>query len=231
MGTHGNISLTPALARSCNYYFFEAGRRVGATRLGQYFNQFGLGVKTGIEIGDSKGIFVDVAEGSGDTLQISIGQKNAFTPLQLAVYTSTLANGGTRYKATLINSIMSYDMKETYSSSKVEVMNEIEISDYALESVKKGMLSVTVDGTGSSVFSSYPIKVGGKTGTSQNEGIDHSIFVAFAPFENPEIAISVVLEHGNSGYAAGTVVKAAMDAYFFSDEASLDNSLSYTVLE
>lgn len=231
MGTHGRINLKTALAKSCNYYFFEVGRRVGATELGTYFNQFGLGVKTGVEISDSKGIFVEVDEGSGDTLQISIGQKNAFTPLQLAVYTSTLANGGTRYRATLIDSIVSYDMKETYITREAETLNTVEISDYALDSVKEGMLSVTVDGTGSSVFGNYPIKVGGKTGTSQNEGIDHSIFVAFAPFENPEIAIAVVLEHGNSGFAAGSIVKAAMDSYFFSDEVSVDNSLSYTVLE
>ncbi len=231
MGTHGNISLTRALARSCNYYFFEVGRRVGATKLGDYYNQFGLGVKTGIEIGDSKGIFVDVDEGSGDTLQIAIGQKNAFTPLQLAVYTSTLANGGERYRATLIKDYVSYDLKNTYITGQTELLNTVEISDYALSSVKEGMLSVTEDGTGSRVFQNYPIKVGGKTGTAQNEGADHSVFIAFAPFENPEIAISVVLEHGESGFAAGTVVKAAMDAYFFSDEASVDNYVSYTPLE
>lgn len=229
MGTHGNISLTRALARSCNYYFFEVGRRVGATKLCDYYNKFGLGVKTGVEVGDSKGIFANVEEGSGDTLQIAIGQKNAFTPLQLAVYTSTLANGGTRYKATLIKDIVSYDLKNTYITGQTEVLETVELSEYALDSVKKGMLSVTEDGTGSLVFSTYPIKVGGKTGTAQNEGVDHSVFVAFAPFENPEIAIAVVLEHGKSG--AQTVAKAALDAYFFSDEASVDNFVSYTPLE
>ena len=229
MGTHGNISLTRALARSCNYYFFEVGRRVGATKLCDYYNKFGLGVKTGVEVGDSKGIFANVDEGSGDTLQIAIGQKNAFTPLQLAVYTSTLANGGTRYKATLIKDIVSYDLKNTYITGQTEVLETIELSEYALDSVKEGMLSVTEDGTGSLVFSTYPIKVGGKTGTAQNEGVDHSVFVAFAPLENPEIAIAVVLEHGKSG--AQTVAKAALDAYFFSDEASVDNFVSYTPLE
>lgn len=231
MGTHGHISLTTALARSCNYYFFEVGRRVGATKLGSYFNQFGLGVKTGVEIGDSKGIYVSVDEGSGDTLQISIGQKNAFTPLQLAVYTSTLANGGTRYKATLIQKIVSYDLNHDIKKTESEVLNKVEISDYAISSVKRGMLSVTEDGTGSTVFGSYKIKVGGKTGTSQNAGIDHSIFIAFAPFDNPEIAVAVVLEHGNSGFAAGSVVKAALDAHFFSEEVSVDTNTAYTLLE
>ena len=230
MGTHGLISLNRALAKSCNYYFFEVGTRVGATRLTDYFTKFGLGVKTGVEISDSAGLLAEVAEGSGDTLQISIGQKNAFTPLQLAVYTSTLANGGNRYKASIIDKVVSYDLKQTYSNSTGEVLNTVTINPDTLSSVKEGMLSVTVDGTGSSVFGNYPIKVGGKTGTSQNEGIDHSIFVAFAPFENPEIAIAVVLEHGNSGFAAGSVVKAALDAYFFSQETTVDTSPYYSAL-
>lgn len=230
MKVHGSIGLNTAIAKSCNYYFFETGRRVGATKLSEYYRNFGLGVKTGVEISDSAGILAEVNEGSGDTLQIAIGQKNAFTPLQLAVYTSTLANGGTRYRAKLINSIVSYDLKETYTASSGEVMNTVAISPEALAAVKKGMLSVTVDGTGASVFHDYSIKVGGKTGTSQNAGIDHSIFIAFAPFENPEIAIAVVLEHGNSGYAAGSVVRAALDAYFFSGEKSVDDSPVYTPL-
>lgn len=230
MHTHGYISLNTALAKSCNYFFFETGRRVGASRLTDYYTQFGLGVKTGVEISDSSGLLADVAEGSGDTLQIAIGQKNAFTPLQMAVYTSTLANGGNRYKASLIDRIVSYDLKETYSDNKGEVLNTVTINPSTLASVKEGMLSVTEDGTGRAVFSTYSIKVGGKTGTAQNEGIDHSLFVAFAPFENPEIAIAVVLEHGNSGFAAGSIVKAALDAYFFSQETTVDSSPSYIVL-
>lgn len=230
MKVHGTIGLNTAIAKSCNYYFFETGRRVGATRLSDYYRSFGLGVNTGVEISDSAGLLADVKEGSGDTLQIAIGQKNAFTPLQLAVYTSTLANGGTRYRANVINRVVSYDLKNVYSTSGGEVMNTISISPEALEAVKKGMLSVTEDGTGSSVFGDYPIKVGGKTGTSQNTGVDHSIFIAFAPFDNPEIAIAVVLEHGNSGFAAGSVVRAAMDSYFFSGEKTVDDSPLYTPL-
>lgn len=230
MSTHGSITLNTALAKSCNYFFFEVGRRVGATKLTDYFRQFGLGVKTGVEISDSSGLLAEVAQGSGDTLQISIGQKNAFTPLQLAVYTSTLANGGSRYKASLIDRVVSYDLKETYEQNKNEVLNTVKIGASTLADVKTGMLSVTEDGTGSRVLGDYPIKVGGKTGTSQNEGIDHSVFIAFAPFENPEIAVVVVLEHGNSGFAAGSVVRAALDAYFFSGEATVDKSPSYKPL-
>ena len=98
--------------------------------------------------------------------------------------------------------------------------------------VKKGMLSVTVDGTGSTVFGDYPIMVGGKTGTSQtNSGADHSVFVAFAPFDKPEIAISVVLEHGNSGYSAGTIVRDMLDAYFFTGDDLKGEELPFVVLD
>ncbi len=232
MGTHGSITLNTALARSCNYFFFEVGRRVGATLMTDYFRQFGLGVPTGVEVGDSAGLLADVAEGSGDTLQISIGQKNAFTPLQLAGYTATLANGGTRYKTTLISRVMSYDLKETYRQGGKDVLGTLPISDTAWTAVKAGMLSVTEDGTGRTVFGNYPIKVGGKTGTAQTDsGADHSVFIAFAPFENPEIAVSVILEHGSNGFAAGTIVKEILDAYFFAGEVSVDSTPSYVVVE
>ena len=160
-----------------------------------------------------------------------IGQLNAFTPLQLSNYVATFANGGTHYRATLISKILSYDMKTVYDECKPEVVNKVKISDNTLNSIKTGMLSVTVDGTGQAALGDYPLKIGGKTGTSQTtSGADHSTYRVFAPFEKPEIAISVVLEHGNSGYAAGTVVRKILDAYFFSDSDPTGESLPYTVL-
>lgn len=233
MHYHGNMNLKNALSKSCNYFFFELGRRVGALTLTEYFKKFGLGLPTGVEVGDSAGILVQPESNGfgGDTLQISIGQMNAFTPLQLANYTATLANGGTRYKATLIDKVVSYDMSETYSENQASVIETITISDAALAAVKEGMLSVTEDGTGRAVLGNYPIKVGGKTGTSQVQGkADHSVFVAFAPFDKPEIAISVVLEHGNSGYSAGSVVKDILDSYFFAESGSQGEQPPFVVL-
>ncbi len=233
MGYHGSIALNTALAKSCNYFFFELGRRIGATTVTNYFQQFGLGTKTGVEVDDSAGILV-VPESDGvggDTLQISIGQKNAFTPLQLANYAATLSNGGTHHKATLIDRVVSYDLTKTYLDKEPEVLNTVNISESTLKAVKEGMLSVTVDGTGRTVFSDYPIKIGGKTGTSQVEGKpDHSTYIVFAPYENPEIAISVILEYGSSGYSAGTIVKEMLDAYFFSNRGSSAQITPYTVL-
>lgn len=234
MHYHKTMNLKSALSKSCNYFFFELGRRLGALTLTDYFKQFGLGVKTGVEVDDAAGIILEPKSNGfgGDTLQISIGQLNAFTPLQLANYTATLANGGTHYKASLINQVVSYDMSETYKKMESEIVNTVKMSDQNLEAVKEGMLSVTVDGTGRAALGDYPIKVGGKTGTSQVEGkVDHSIFVAFAPFDNPEIAISVVLEHGNSGYSAGSIVRDILDAYFFSGEDLSGEELPFVVLD
>ncbi|MBQ6847696.1 MAG: penicillin-binding protein [Clostridia bacterium] len=234
MGFHRSIGLTTALSKSCNYFFFELGRRVGALTLTSYYKQFGLGVKTGVEVNDAAGILLEPKSNGtgGDTLQISIGQLNAFTPLQVANYTATLANGGTHYKASLINKVVSYDMSETYEEFGSQVKNTVKISDQSLAAVKKGMLSVTEDGTGRAALGDYPIKIGGKTGTSQVTGkADHSIFVAFAPFDNPEIAIAVVLEHGASGFSAGTVVRNILDAYFFTDSGSLGEDKPFVVLD
>ena len=207
MHYHGGMILKNALSKSCNYFFFELGRRVGAISLTDYFKQFGLGVKTGVQVDDAAGLLMEPKSDNlgGDTLQISIGQLNAFTPLQLANYTATLANGGTHYKASIINQIVSYDMSETYQKFNNEVVNRVSIESRHLAAVKEGMLSVTVDGTGRAALGDYPIKLGGKTGTSQvTNKADHSVFIAFAPFDKPEIAISVVLEHGDSGFSAGT---------------------------
>ncbi|MBQ1961587.1 MAG: hypothetical protein II357_00680 [Clostridia bacterium] len=234
MGYHGSIPLKTALAKSCNYFFFELGRRVGAITLTDYFKQFGLGVKTGVEVDDSAGLLMEPTSNGlgGDTLQISIGQMNAFTPLQLASYAATLSNGGTRYRTTLIDSIVSYDLSTVYKDQEPEVLNKLDINPTSLAAIKEGMLSVTVDGTGRTVFADYPIKIGGKTGTSQiNTGADHSTYIVFASYENPQIAISVILEHGSSGYSAGTIIKEMLDAYFFADGNKQSDTPPFAVLQ
>ena len=185
-----------------------------------------------LEVDDSKGILMDPkSDGGGDALQYAIGQLNAFTPLQLANYAATLANGGTHYRAALVDKIVSYDIATVYDEVEPEVLNVINISDKTLSAVKAGMLSVTEDGTGRATFGNYPIKVGGKTGTSEVVGkADHSLFVAFAPFENPQIAISVVIEHAGTSIS-GSVAKAMMDAYFFSSDNGSAAEKPFVVLD
>ena len=233
MHYHGHMGLTAALSRSCNYFFFDLGRRIGAITMTDYFKQFGLGVKTGVEVNDSAGILVEPTSNGfgGDTLQISIGQLNAFTPLQLANYVATFANGGTHYKATLIDKIVSYDMTETYDDCEPQILNNVNLKDSTISSIKTGMLSVTVDGTGQAALGDYPIKIGGKTGTAQVEGkADHSTFIVFAPYDNPEIAISVVLEHGASSYASGNLVRQILDSYFVTTENTVTDIPPFTLI-
>ncbi len=234
MHYHKHMDLTAALSKSCNYFFFELGRRIGAITMTDYFKQFGLGVKTGVEVNDSAGILVEPTSNGfgGDTLQIAIGQMNAFTPLQMANYVATFANGGTHYKATLIDKIVSYDMTTVYDDCQPQISNTIELKDSTISAIKTGMLSVTVDGTGQAALGDYPIKIGGKTGTAQVEGkADHSTFILFAPYDNPEIAISVVLEHGASSYASGNLVRQILDSYFVSsDENTVTDIPPFTVI-
>lgn len=227
LGYHSNINVTRALAKSCNYFFYETGYRLGITRMNEYCQQLGLGVLTGVEVPESKGILagpeerkrntVDPVWRDGDTIQAAIGQSDtALTPLQLAVYTATIANGGTRYQARLIHEVRSYDLERSVVPATPNVLNTVDFSQSVIDTVKSGMLSVTEDGTGSGTFRNYPIKVGGKTGTAQvPTGEDNSVFIAFAPFDDPEIAVSVVIEHGGHGSASGSLVKAIFDAYFF----------------
>ena len=233
MFRHGHLDLKMALAYSCNYFFFEMGRRVGATTLTNYFKSYGLGVKTGVEVDDSDGI-LDEPETDGlggNTLQISIGQLNAFTPLQLSNYIGTFSNGGTRYKVTLVDKIVSYDLSTVYKKNTAQVADKVQISSSTIAAIKEGMLAVTEDGTGSAVFKNYKIKIGGKTGTSQcDNGADHSVFVAFAPYDNPQIAVSVILEHGSSGASAMNIAKDIFDEYFFSNANDTAETVPYTVL-
>jgi len=221
MRVHGSMDLNWALAKSCNIYFYDIGRRLGISKINSYAKAFGLGGLTGVEVSESAGMLAGPETRDqwfeGLTVQAAIGQSdNAFTPLQLATYTATIANSGTRYKTTLIDSIFSYEQDEIILQNKPVVMNEIKFNEGIYETVKKAMLSVTEDGTGAAVFDSYAIKLGGKSGTSQNpQGEDHTIFVAFAPFDNPEIAVAVILEHGRYSRYSGTLVKNVLDSYFF----------------
>ncbi len=223
MGYHKSVNMVNALSVSCNYYFYELGRRVGITDMNKYCLQYGLGGLTGVEVPESSGVLAgsDYSQSVGSiwspgmTLSAAIGQSdNMFTPLQLCMYTSVIANNGTRYKASLLKEIKNYSLTKTVKKYKPTILNKVEFSDSVFSVVKDGMLSVTTEGTGSTVFDNYEIKVGGKSGTAENPGGDHSVFIAFAPFDSPEIAVSVVIEHGLKSYISASVVKEIFNEYF-----------------
>lgn len=221
LGTHGSINLHSAMTVSCNYYFAETGRRLGATTLYMYAEKFGLGVKTGLEIDESVGVLAgrdSTTWYEGNTVQAAIGQSdNTFTPMQLATYVSTVANNGVRYKTHLVRKITNYERDETvlYNDPKEPtVVSKSGVSKSNFNLVKSSMRSVVTSGT-ATVVSSYPKAVAGKTGTAENAGSDHVIFVCFAPYDKPEVAVAVVLEHGAKGKYAMYTAMDMMDAYFY----------------
>lgn len=240
MHYHGNVNVSSALSLSCNYYFYDLGRRIGITTLNKYCKRAGLGVATGVETGESEGVLagpayaksINAVWNPGDTLQASIGQSyNLFTPLQLATYTATIANGGTRYKSTLLHRVKSYDLSRTIEDKTATVAAKTGFTKQAIDSVKKGMLAAAFEGTASSVFGDYPIQVGGKTGTAQTVGDDNGVFIAFAPYQDSEIAVAIVVEHGLYGYKAAPVVKDIFDAYFFSKNEQAKKESTNTLVK
>ena len=224
--THGDLTASDALKYSCNYYFYEVGRLTGIETLNLYAKQFGLGQKTGVELTNEKsGILAgresrEARGGSwygGDTIQAAIGQSdNLFTPLQLCSYIATLANGGTRYQPHLLKEVRDYTGSQVLSDGNSAVLDRLTISQETLDAVYAGMLGVTTeDGTASSIFANYPIKVAGKTGSAEvGNGSANGVFVAFAPYDDPQIAICVVGEHAGSGGNVAPVAKEAMNYWF-----------------
>ncbi len=222
MGVHHHAKLLSAIAKSCNVYFAELGRRLGAECLASWARKFGIGVKTGVELGESSGVLAGPEHSkkvgskwyeSGSS-QAAIGQSdNMFTPLQLAAYTATVANGGNRYKTHLVSKITDYSRMNIVKEFGAELVESTGVSKENLDAVKKGMREVVLSGTARD-FAHYPVEVAAKTGTAQNSGSDHTTFICFAPYEKPEIAIAVVIAHGVSGIASKNVARDIMNIYF-----------------
>ena len=230
LGYHGWLTVSSALAKSCNYFFFEVGYRVGIQTLNDYCRQFGLGVPTGVELTEFNGVLAGIEEreanggvwNPGDTIQAAIGQSdNAFTPLQLATYTATIANGGTRYKAHFLKGIFDYGVTKTLESDFTKVMGTVSISQSTFDTIRQGMLQVTENGTATATFGNYGIKVAGKTGTADSANKTNAMFVAFAPYDDPQIAVAIAVENGGHGSAIAPVAKDILDRYFFPSESSL----------
>lgn len=223
MGYHGSISLNTAVSKSCNYYFADAGRLLGIDTMYLYAERFGLGEKTGLEIAEGKGFLAGRDSTKwldGNTVQAAIGQSdNAFTPVQLATYTATIANGGTRLRTHIVKEIRNYQRTKVvyeYDRENPEIIDTAGVSRDNLKKVQQAMRKVVSDdgGTANPYFGKYPIKIAAKTGTAENSGSDHTVFICYAPYDDPEVAIAVVLEHGAYGKYSMNVAKSLLDAYF-----------------
>ena len=225
MANHEDVNMEKAIGYSCNYYFYEMGNRMGMEPIWKYADMFGLGKITGIELlgEEARGVIAspEGKEARGDhwypghTLQMAIGQDDTLcTPLQLACYTAQLANKGVRYTPTLLKNIRTYDTKELVRENTPLVRDVASVSESTFNEIHKGMRMSATEGTGSGTFKDYEIPVACKTGSAEvYTGSDNGIFVAFAPYDDPEIAVAVIVEHAGSGSSVGPVVKAIIDAY------------------
>ncbi|MBQ4091052.1 MAG: hypothetical protein IJC64_01915 [Clostridia bacterium] len=223
LGVHGDVGAAYSLQVSCNCYYYELGRRMGIDLMNEYCHSYGFGQHTGIELGEQIGILAgpDYRNENGlphwtagNTISAAIGQSdNSVTPLQLASYIATVTNGGTRYSAHLLKEVREYGSGRVVYRSEPEILNTVELSDDALYAIRRGMRNmVQASPTLSGYFSDVPVTVGGKTGTAQRGGdkLDNGLFVCAAPYDNPKIVVSSVIESSGSGalstYAASRVV-------------------------
>ena len=231
--THGVINMMEALEVSCNYYFYEVGRRTGITAIDTVAKNLGLGEPTGIELYEDIGyranaetkaqVYKNDPDLSGwydaDTIAAAIGQsENRFTPIQLACYTAALANGGSRYRATFLERIVSSDYQTLILQNEPERISDYHFSDEAMKCVEEGMrLAASGDrGTATAYLGDYDIAVCAKTGTAEHgsSGSANGVFVCYAPADDPQIAIAVYVEKGGQGGNLAKAAIAVMDEYF-----------------
>lgn len=250
---HGYLNVTEAIKKSCNYFFYELGYKMGIDSVIQYAKAYGLGIKTGIELsGESSGI-VDLKKQCedttsmqwqlGDTLSAVIGQSyNSYTPIQIARYTSMLANGGKTVHVSLIKSIIDSEgnkvPKEEYEqqvNEKLGITNtqkigDINIKKENLNAILEGMKGVTSEegGTAYYIFSDLGIEIGGKTGSAET-GINNQVngwFAGFAPYNDPEIAVVVLIENAGSGGNVGDTAKSIIKEYFGMNAENVNEDLT-----
>lgn len=258
---HGYLNITGAIKNSCNYYFYELGRRIGIDTLSKYAKYFGLGQKTGIELpSESAGTLAsrETKEklkageqwNGGETLSAAIGQSyNNFTPLQMAKYIATLVNGGKEVNPTIIKTIINADGTEEtkeeiekYSNKKLGITNDenqetLQIKPENLSAILEGMRSVTSEtgGTAYGVFKDFNIEVGGKTGSAQaGDGNVNAWFTGFAPFDNPEVVVVAMIEKGAHGSYTGEIARNILAEYFGINSQNVEettNAVPYTEQE
>ena len=239
---HGEVEIIKALRESCDVYFYKVGQELGVDRLAWYARAFGLGEPTGVDLDHEGGGLVPTAQWKkkrvgiswqkGETLSIVIGQGfNLTTPLQMAMVAAAVGNGGIRYRPTIVKTIRTADGKIAYDSDP-EIVGRLPISEKTLQLVREGLFQVVNDRHGTAWHSRLDgVAMCGKTGTAQVVGRreddadgdgegdlikDHAWFVAYAPRENPRIAVAVIVEHGEHGSSAAAPVAAEMIRFYLS---------------
>lgn len=251
--THGYDNVTEAIKDSCNVFFYTVADNLGIRKLMEYAKNFGLGESTGIELSETTGnmanpdnhLNYDVDSWvDGDTVQAGIGQSDSmFTPLQLAEYCAAIANGGTRHSAAILKSVRSYDYSRQLYQKETEVLSTVDSADYNWAAIQRGMYLLANDITSSSstvyyALSNYSyngvsLPVAAKTGTSQlgEDKTNNAIFMCYAPFDDPEIAIAIVVERGQSGANLSKMARNVLDAYFSLGTLNTTAEREYSLLK
>lgn len=207
----GWLNFRMALAHSDNVYFYEMGNRLGIDRLEKYARMFGLGAKTGIDLPyEATGLvanrrykeknFDDGEWYLSETFDAAIGQGfNLVTPLQAAMVMGEIAADGKRYKPHVVNRIIAPD-GSVVKDFQPELLSQLDVPEEDIKLVQDGLHDVTKYGTAASSFRGFTVDIAGKTGTAENsQGRDHGWFVAYGPFDNPNIVVAVIVENGGYG--------------------------------
>ncbi len=224
---HGNIDVKEALKVSCNNFFFEVGRLLGTEKMNEIAYQCGLGVKTGLEVPEQKGVlsspqYTESLGGTwqvGNVIQLAIGQLDTnITTVQLATYAATLANKGKRLNTHLLDSINSIDGEVVYETP-INVISELPDKNNSYEIVEKGMLMASQQGAAAAFLGDLPYGVASKTGTAQVPGdLYNATMMAYGPTENPKIAIGIIAEKGGNGYYLAQSVRQIFETYLHLQE-------------
>lgn len=256
-GGHGAVDLLRALSESCDVYFYQVGQKLGVDRIAEYAGHLGLGRKTGVDMEHEKSGLIPTADWKksryntpwqeGETLSVAIGQGfDLATPMQVSLMTSAVANGGTLYRPGLIESVRDPDGRvvERFQPMVVDrIVGQVQNLKLIRESLVEAVNGRRGTGRPARLEN---ITVAGKTGTAQvvrlkqyqhlkEEDIpyqyrDHAWFTCFAPAENPEIAVTVLVEHGLHGSSgAGPVARAVLEAYF-KDRLELKQDVAYVIV-
>ncbi|WP_026761845.1 penicillin-binding protein 2 [Selenomonas artemidis] len=227
----GWIDFEQAMAHSDNVYFYEMGNRLGVDTLERYARLFGLGTRTGIDLPyEAEGLvpnrkykadnYEDGEWYLSETFDAAIGQGfNLVTPLQAAMVVSEIAANGQRYRPHLVQRIVDVN-GNTVREIKPELLSTLEVDPSVIHHVQEGLHSVTKLGTGTELFAGFPVDIAGKTGTAENsQGRDHSWFVAYGPYKNPNVVVAVIVEQGGFGsVAAGPIARRILEAAFGLDK-------------
>ena len=221
-GGHGNLNVSQAITHSCNYFFGEMGYRMGMEAFRSWLVKFGLGEKTGIEINETAGLLPENPPGQDQAPWAGYGQSTQlYSPLQLANYIATLVSGGKRCQVHLLKAAKAYDNSSVTAVGNTEPISTIPINDANLQAVKQGMRGLTT-GTLAPYFNRCVVDAGAKTGTAQvfSDQKNNGVFVCFAPYDEPEIAVAIAIERGDAGANLANTAVDILNAYFTADESA-----------